>query len=132
MCREFTNKELQLLIKFITGSSRLGPNRQIYVSPESEDDSKYPIGHTCGESVDVPNYSTLEIMKERFRTAILTCGEIDDDGDYYGSEYGEESDQNNGEGSSDSSDSNRSDDSDSSRSRLRRRPNRRRGCSEDS
>jgi len=39
--------------------------------------------------VDVPNYSTIEIMKEKFRTAILTCGEIDDDGNYYGSEDGQ-------------------------------------------
>ena len=39
--------------------------------------------------MDVPNYSTIEIMKEKFRTAILTCGEIDDDGNYYGSEDGQ-------------------------------------------
>ena len=108
MIRDFSNKELQLLIKFITGSSRLGPNRQIYVSVEGEGDERYPIGHTCGESVDCPTYSTVEIMKERFRTAILTCGEIDDDGDYYGSEYGEESD---GEGrNSDDGDDNDSND----------------------
>jgi hypothetical protein len=25
-------------------------------------------------------------MKEKFRTAMLSCGEIDDDGDYYGGE----------------------------------------------
>ncbi len=60
-------------------------------------DESYPIGHTCGESVDVPDYSTIEIMKEKFRTAILTCGEIDDDGNYYGSEDGE---ANNGESDS--------------------------------
>ncbi len=47
--------------------------------------------------MDVPDYSTIEIMKEKFRTAILTCGEIDDDGNYYGSEDGE---ANNGESDS--------------------------------
>jgi len=46
--------------------------------------------------VDVPDYSTIEIMKEKFRTAILTCGEIDHDGNYYGNEDGE-GEANNGE-----------------------------------
>ena len=51
----------------------------------------------------MPNYSTLEVMKDRFRTAILTCGEIDDDGDYYGDSYGEDgSSSDDGEGSSSS------------------------------
>jgi hypothetical protein len=50
----------------------------------------------------VPNYSTLEVMKSKFRTAILTCGEIDDDGDYYGSDSygGGESSSDDGEDSS--------------------------------
>jgi hypothetical protein len=56
--------------------------------------------------VDVPNYSSVEIMKEKFRTAILTCGEIDDDGNYYDSEDNEDNedyeggdgDSNEGEG----------------------------------
>jgi HECT-domain (ubiquitin-transferase) len=88
MIRDFSNKERQLLLKFITGSSRLGPNRHVNLNfdNDSDCDNRYPVGHTCGESVDIFNYSTLEIMKDKFRTAILTCGEIDDDGDYYGSE----------------------------------------------
>jgi hypothetical protein len=46
-------------------------------------------------------------MCERFRTAILTCGEIDDDGNYYGSEdgeRGEDSSNSEGEGEQDSED----------------------------
>ena len=88
MIRDFSNKERQLLLKFITGSSRLGPNRHVNLNLDydTDCDNRYPVGHTCGESVDIFNYSTLEIMKDKFRTAILTCGEIDDDGDYYGSE----------------------------------------------
>jgi hypothetical protein len=46
----------------------------------------YPVGHTCGKSVDLPDYTDFDIMCARFRTAILTCGEIDDDGNYYDSE----------------------------------------------
>lgn len=88
MIKDFSNKERQLLLKFITGSSRLGPNRRINLNLEyyHDCDERYPVGHTCGESVDIYNYSSLEIMKDRFRTAIKICGEIDDDGDYYGSE----------------------------------------------
>lgn len=86
MIRDFSNKERQMLLKFITGSSRLGPNRKIYLNLDYDDenvDNRYPVGHTCGESVDIYNYSTLDVMKARFRTAILSCGEIDDDGNYY-------------------------------------------------
>ena len=96
MVRDFNNKERQLLVKFITGSSRLGPGRVINLNYyDSQDDRKYPIGHTCGESVDIWNYSTLEIMTEKFRTAISSCGEIDDDHNYYDSE------SENGEGEND-------------------------------
>lgn len=34
----------------------------------------------------MPPYTDYKIMCDRFRTAILTCGEIDDDGNYYGNE----------------------------------------------
>lgn len=98
MILDFSNKERQLLLKFITGSSRMGPNRRLYISYAGDEDKSYPIGHTCGESVDCPNYRTVEIMKERFRTAMLTCGEIDDDGDYYGSEYGSDDGNDNDSG----------------------------------
>lgn len=90
-----------MLLKFITGSSRMGPNRRLYIAGSASDDNMYPIGHTCGESVDCPIYSTQAIMEERFRTAISTCGEIDDDGDYYGSEdsYGGSGEDSNSESS---------------------------------
>jgi hypothetical protein len=93
MMRDFSNRELQMLIKFITGSARLSATRVITVNFQNEDGG-YPIGHTCGESVDLPNYSSLEEMKRHFLTAITSCGEIDDDGAYedYGSDsYGGQS-----------------------------------------
>ena len=105
MVRDFTDKERQLLLKFITGSSRLGPTRRITLNVEEygddENDSAYPVGHTCGESCDVQLYSSLEVMKEKFRTAIFTCGEIDDDQNYYDSEddgEGEDQGESGGEG----------------------------------
>lgn len=71
MIRSFSNIELQLLLKFITGSSRLGigPSRRVSLylitrsEPSEKLDKSFPVGHTCGESVDVPNYSTIEVMK---------------------------------------------------------------------
>ncbi len=58
-------------------------------------------------------------MCERFRTAILTCGEIDDDGNYYGSENGEEGEDNSNneglsEGNSDDEDAEGESDSEDS------------------
>jgi hypothetical protein len=64
-------------------------------------------------------------MCERFRTAILTCGEIDDDANYYDSEAdrgedyegnGEEegSDEDSGEGEDESSDESSSSNEDES------------------
>jgi hypothetical protein len=90
MVREFTFNERQLLLKFITGSSRLGPTRIIEVEISYNARNSYPIAHTCGESVELVNYSSLEVMKEKFRTAMLSCGEIDDDEGYYGSEQSSE------------------------------------------
>ena len=37
-------------------------------------------------------------MCARFRTAILTCGEIDDDGNYYGEENEDEGEESDGSG----------------------------------
>lgn len=69
----------------------MGPGRTLYVEIQSTDnEDEYPIGHTCGESVDMPSYESQEIMERQMRIAMLTCGEIDDDGDYYGSDYGSE------------------------------------------
>ena len=67
---------------------------------------EYPVGHTCGKSVDLPDYTDYEIMCERFRTAILTCGEIDDDGNYYDSEADRGEDEGESDENGENSDSN--------------------------
>jgi len=108
-------------LKFITGNSRLTPDEKITISEDCEDsdeygyeseresenenkdvDKKFPVGHTCGNSMDLPSYSNAATMKDRLLTAIQTCGEIDADGSDYG-DYG--NDNYGGEdGGSDSSD----------------------------
>ena len=36
--------------------------------------------HTCGFSLDLPEYSTTEILYERLNYAIFNCSSIDGDG----------------------------------------------------
>lgn len=38
------------------------------------------MGHTCFNSIDIPQYSSKEILEKRLLTAIQMCGEIDGDG----------------------------------------------------
>ena len=40
-----------------------------------------PIGHTCGNSMDVPMYEEKETMMKSLLIAARLCGEIDADGD---------------------------------------------------
>ena len=42
-------------------------------------ENSLPIAHTCYFRVDISNYTNLETMTARFKTAIEMCGEIDMD-----------------------------------------------------
>lgn len=91
LVRNFNNSERSKLLKFITGSSRLNQTTRIRIDVKSyQGDESFPIGHTCGYSCDVPQYSSQKVMEDRFRVAIEMCGEIDDDGNYV-SDYGSSS-----------------------------------------
>ena len=39
----------------------------------------FPVAHTCFFSLELPAYSTLDIMKEKLRYAIFNCEAIDGD-----------------------------------------------------
>ena len=82
MVKSFNSSELGLLAKFISGSSRLSAS-ELSIDFRGDEDNAYPIGHTCGNSVEMIKYSTLEVMQKQTRIAISTCGEIDADG-YHG------------------------------------------------
>jgi len=43
-------------------------------------DDWFPIGHTCGFSIDFPRYTSLDMMTKRILWAINASGEIDADG----------------------------------------------------
>ena len=103
MVEEMENKDRQLLLKFMCGRSRLEPGSKQRIDFKNDRDmgenARLPIGHTCGNSMDMPRYETLEIMTKKVLIAIRLCGEIDGDEGYmeeyggYGGEYGSETER---------------------------------------
>ncbi len=84
--REFTNEERSALLRFAWGRSRLPltaaafPQRfKIQNFNHSPPDTYFPVAHTCFFSLELPAYSSLEIMKEKLRYAIFNCEAIDGD-----------------------------------------------------
>lgn len=86
MVRDFSSTERKAILKFATGSNRIDNIEmrvRIYSKAESHPkEARFPIGHTCGSSMDVFECRSLDEMKEVFRIAINNCGEIDADGEY--------------------------------------------------
>ena len=39
-----------------------------------------PIAHTCGFSIEMPKYTTLEVMVKKVMWAMQNCGSVDADG----------------------------------------------------
>ena len=83
---EFSNEERSMFIRFVWGRSRLPltadafPQRfKLQSFGKSPPDSYLPVAHTCFFSVELPRYSTLEIMKEKLLYAIFNCQSIDGD-----------------------------------------------------
>ena len=99
---EMGKKDRELLLKFMSGDSRLVPGSRYGVT--MRDGSEFPEGHTCGLSMDVPYFEDKAKMQRNLLTAFRLCGEIDLDGDGgYGSE-GASSDSGADEGRSYNSD----------------------------
>lgn len=88
MMRERMDEDMRAkLLTFVWGRSRLPVNeadfeRKFTITriSRSSADKTFPIAHTCGFSVDVPPYSSLDVMHDRFSYAINNCGAIDADG----------------------------------------------------
>lgn len=86
----FSDEEKSLYLKFVWGRSRLplvdekfGDKHTIkLISPPNLDQS-LPIAHTCFFAIDVPRYSTEDIMRDKFLYAIKFCQAIDTDGSPY-------------------------------------------------
>ena len=76
---EMGPEDKQLLLKFMSGNMRINQGTKYTIKIEGTKDS-FPEGHTCSSSMDIPYYSTKELMKQRMLTAFRLCGEIDLDG----------------------------------------------------
>jgi hypothetical protein len=82
---EFNNEERSALIRFTWGRSRLPLTAAAFTQRfkiqsfnQSPADQYLPIAHTCFFSLELPRYSTLEIMKEKLRYAMYNCTSIAD------------------------------------------------------
>jgi hypothetical protein len=80
---ELTNTERLLLLKFISGRSRLGTSEQYAISctgtPGGASDRLLPTAATCFLKLTLPRYSSAAILKERLLLAISNCSAIDTD-----------------------------------------------------
>ena len=82
----FTNEERSALIRFTWGRSRLPITKdgfkerfKILKSYRQPADAQFPVAHTCFFSLELPAYSSVEVMKERLQFAIFNCEAIDGD-----------------------------------------------------
>lgn len=79
----FKNEERADFLAFACGRSRL-PTRptgtMLWVNLDtSKGDAHCPTSHTCTLTIDLPAYSSKEVLQERLLYAIHNCREIDTD-----------------------------------------------------
>ncbi|KAK2959130.1 putative HECT E3 ubiquitin ligase [Blattamonas nauphoetae] len=95
MIESMTNEERKRWLRFVTGRSKLPASvrqrkdskekREIIMKvdsmrPRNSVDRYLPLGHTCAQAVEIPLYSTLEIMKAKCVYAAMNCLSIETDG----------------------------------------------------
>ncbi len=78
----FNQEERQLFLRFVWGRSRLPVSesdwtQQFTLQPMRAGDEVLPIAHTCFFSIDLPNYSSFEVMRAKLSYAIANCTAID-------------------------------------------------------
>jgi len=81
----FNMEERQLFLRFVWGRNRLPATEGDWTTKftinylSTASDESLPISHTCFFSIDLPNYSTLEVLKRKILYAIYNCTAIDVD-----------------------------------------------------
>jgi E3 ubiquitin-protein ligase HERC2 len=81
--REMTPQERTLFLRFVWGRSRLPAGRNFKrfkitpLSKGSNVDNYLPVSHTCFFQLDLPAYSTKQIMHDKLVYAITHCQAID-------------------------------------------------------
>ena len=88
MRERFDAEERQKFLSFVWGRSRLPLTSDGFDRPfkivrmfkaDQEPDKYMPISHTCFFSIELPKYSTLDVMHEKILYAITHCVAIDAD-----------------------------------------------------
>jgi len=82
----FTPQQQALFLKFTWGRSRLplayedfSHDFKIQKTSYGNSDEQLPQSHTCFFTLDLPPYSSIEIMREKLLYAITECQAIDTD-----------------------------------------------------
>eukprot|EP01041_Mallomonas_annulata_P000211 gene211-380_t len=83
---EFNTDERSMFLRFTWGRSRLpltaeGFSQRFKLQGfgKSPPDNYFPVAHTCFFSLELPRYSSFDIMKDKLRYAIYNCQAIDGD-----------------------------------------------------
>eukprot|EP00457_Paulinella_chromatophora_P002488 gb/GEZN01002493.1/.p1 GENE.gb/GEZN01002493.1/~~gb/GEZN01002493.1/.p1 ORF type:complete len:801 (-),score=154.23 gb/GEZN01002493.1/:58-2190(-) len=80
----FTSEERQMFLRFVWGRSRLPVSdndwtQEFQVHLLRAGDDKLPVAHTCFFSLELPNYSSYDILRKKIVFAIFNCLAIDVD-----------------------------------------------------
>ena len=76
--RGFTQEQMSNLLRFVTGYHVL-PNGgfaalgRIQIAAYSATDRRFPMAHTCYKTLDMPQYDTMEQMREIFTNVVDTA-----------------------------------------------------------
>jgi hypothetical protein len=91
--RSFSLDEKSAFLRFVWGRSRLPTSEKDFphwfklqsfnkqLVPGTNADAYLPVAHTCFFAIEIPCYSSENILKEKLLYAIYNCQEIDADGD---------------------------------------------------
>ena len=84
--KDFTHKQRRNFIRFVWGQSRLPTKSEDFKDPFGilschgrDNDQTLPVSHTCFFTLELPKYSTPDIMKKKLLYAIDNCTAIDTD-----------------------------------------------------
>lgn len=81
--KEVSAKDRSQFLRFVWGRSRLPSGRDFkrfkltQLIKAGSPDAYLPVAHTCFFQLDLPSYSSKEIMREKFLYAITHCQAID-------------------------------------------------------
>lgn len=77
---EATPQQRRLFLRFVSGRDRLPVRlRVLALSTTGSQDDKLPQAATCFFAIELPDYSSLEVMKQRLYYSIENCRDMDKD-----------------------------------------------------